>query len=230
MKCAIMQPTYLPWIGYFDLIRDTDVFVIFDHVQFEKRSWQQKNRIRGKEGELLLSVPVSTKGKFFQPVNEVQIDLTQKHTAKHLNSIKMNYAKAKNFADVFGELETLMNKNHEKLIDLNIALIQMGCRRLGIREEFVFSSSLDVEGAKVEALVDICKKQNCNEYLSPVGSKGYIDENNIFPANNIALYYQGFQHPVYQQINYPDFISHLSFIDYLFNTTADEASLFGQKN
>jgi hypothetical protein len=229
MKCAIMQPTYLPWLGYFDLIRSVDVFVIYDHVQFEKQSWQQRNRIRSKQGEILLTAPVLHEGGLGRSIKDVKINSARPIT-KHLKSIELAYARSKNFDKLFPDLELVYRKKNEFLIDLNLDLIKVGMKHLGMKKEFVFSSELNITGNKVEALIDVCKKVGANKYLSPVGSKTYIDENNLFPENQIELSYQQFQHPVYQQSNYPDFISHLSFVDYLFNVDLSEVNQFGTFN
>ena len=92
-----MQPTYLPWLGYFDLIHRSDIFVFLDSVQFDKRSWQQRNRIKSPNGELMLTVPVLTKGRFDQQIYDVGIDISQNFEKKHFNSIRSNYTKSKYF-------------------------------------------------------------------------------------------------------------------------------------
>lgn len=228
MKCAIMQPTYLPWLGFFDLIRSVDAFVIYDHVQFEKQSWQQRNKIGTSSGELMLTVPVLHEQGLDRKVKDVRIDHSRKPLTKHLTSIQYAYARTPNFNILFPELELIYKQSSEYLIDLNLALIRWGMKHLCIDKEFIFSSELGITGQKVEALIDVCNKVGADQYLSPVGSKIYIDENNLFPANRIGLSYQAFTHPVYPQAQTPQFISHLSFIDYLFNVPAREANTFGQ--
>ena len=215
--CAIMQPTYLPWLGYFDLIKKSDIFVLYDNVQFEKQSWQQRNRIRNKNGEQMLTVSVKHGKGLERKISEVEIDSNQKILKKHLTSIKLSYGRAINYAFIFPELEEIYNSNPALLIDLNVALIKLGMKLFNINTELVYASELSPQGTRVEALVDICKKINSIHYYSPAGSQTYIDENNLFDKNGIRLSYQGFKHPVYKQINDDNFISHLSFIDYLFN-------------
>ncbi len=215
--CVIMQPTYLPWLGYFELIEKSDVFVFLDHVQFSKQSWQQRNKIRDKKGEILLTVPVKNNKFKESKINSILIDSSKNVLQKHLKSIQLNYQKTKNYSLYFDELEKIYSKEYEKLIDLNIELIKFGCNILNIQSNFIFSSELNVVGDRVESLIDICKKVDSNIYLSPVGSKEYIDKNNIFDINNIELSYQNYTHPIYQQANYNNFISHLSFVDYIFN-------------
>ena len=215
---AIMQPTYLPWLGYFDLIRQSDVFVLYNTVQFYKRSWQQRNRIRNKAGELMLTVPVKSKGEFDQKIAEVQLDNPKAALNKHLKTIQQSYAKARNFNRFFPELAALYQQDFLLLQELNATLIRFGMKALNLKAELVFSSELNTSGSKVNGLLNICKKLGATEYLSPQGSKAYIEENNLFPEAGIALRYHQFVHPVYPQLNSPDFICHLSFIDYLFNS------------
>lgn len=225
--CAIMQPTFLPWLGYFDLIRNSDVFVIYDHVQFEKQSWQQRNRIRTKNGELMLTVPVHHEKGLERRIMDVKIDYSRNQIGKHLLSIQHAYRKARNFDRIFPAIEEILQAKPEYLFQLNVSLIKLGMVFLNINSTLIFSSSLNVQGNQVEALIDVCKKLDANHYLSPVGARVYIEENNLFAANEIELEYQRFEHPRYPQVTYPDFISHLAFIDYLFNIDPVQASNFG---
>lgn len=215
--CVIMQPTYLPWLGYFDLIKAADVFVFLDHAQFSKQSWHQRNKIRDRNGVQMLTIPVIKESAKELPINNVLIDHAKIPLIKHLKSIQACYGKSKNFNEIFPELEMIYGKKHTKLVDLNIDLILYGCKKLDIVTETVRSSSLNLFKPKVEGIIEICKALNCDHYLSPVGSKEYIEENNIFQENGISLEYQNYHHIEYRQMSYEDFISHLSFIDYLFN-------------
>lgn len=215
--CAIMQPTYMPWLGYFDLIRNVDIFVILDHVQFSKQSWQQRNRIRDKNGELLLTIPVKHEALKEGLINSIQIDRLKSPLTKHLKAIQLNYSKSKNYQVLIGELSEIYRRDYELLIDLNLELIKFGCRKMKLNQNFVLSSELEPQGGRVQALVDICQKVDANHYVSPVGAQAYLGEGANFKENGIKISYQSFVHPVYQQINFNDFISHLSFIDYLFN-------------
>lgn len=215
-----MQPTYLPWLGYFDLIAKSDIFVIYDHVQFDKRSWQQRNRVRNNNSELMLTVPVSTKGKYNQVISDVNIMYDSGFPDKHISSLKHCYTNAPYFDDIFSRLVTIYNVRPALLIDLNLSFIELGMRYFNITTQLVRSSTLNVKGNKVDALIDICKKLDAEAYYSPVGSKAYIDGSELFQSNNIELIYQDYVHPVYSQLDYPDFMSHLSFVDYLFNSKA----------
>lgn len=215
--CVIMQPTYLPWLGYFDLIKSADVFVFLDHVQFSKQSWQQRNNILSNNGKLMLTVPVIKDSAKNKPINNVDIDHSRKPLVKHLKSIRDNYSKSKNFDVIYKELGEIYLKNNSKLLSLNIDLIKYGCYKMGVDFDFIFSSSLEINNNKVNGIIEICEKLNATQYLSPIGAKEYIDENNVFKKNNINLIYHQYSHPVYKQHNSVNFISHVSFIDYLFN-------------
>ena len=141
---AIMQPTYLPWIGYFSLMDQVDTFVFLDSVQFDKRSWQQRNRIKTSQGELFLTVPLITKGRQSQKIFEVEIDATQRFSDKHLKTIRNNYTKAAFFSEYWEEISELFHRDCHFLADLNIALIEWFRTKLDIEVEFVKSSSLKI--------------------------------------------------------------------------------------
>ena len=215
-SAAIMQPTYLPWIGYFSLIDQVDIFVFLDKVQFDKRSWQQRNRIKTAQGELFLTVPVQTKGKRFQKICEVQLDPTQHYHAKHLKVIENNYSKAQYFLEYWPDMSEALNRGYHYLADLNISLIQWFVKKLGIKTTFIRSSDLKSEGTKVNLLVGICHEIEADQYVSPLGSKVYIGENNIFQPEKIDLFYQNYTHPEYTQL-YKEFIPYLSMLDLLMN-------------
>ena len=218
-KIAIMQPTYLPWIGYFNLIYKSDIFVFLDSVQLAKRSWQVKNKIKSSNGELFLAVPIqktNTRDKLL--ICESKIAYNVNWVEKHLKSIRHSYSKSYFFNEVYCILEEGLQSNFITLPDLNISLIKKISNMLNIETEFINSSKLkDINGKKDEILISICKKLNAGKYISPEGSKKYIESgNNLFVKNNIGLEYHDYKHPIYQQL-YGNFISHLGIIDILFN-------------
>ena len=216
LTVAVMQPTFLPWIGYFDLIDKSDRFVFLDSVQFSKQSWQQRNRVKVPNGEQWLTVSVLTKGMPNQRISEVKINQNAKFREKTIKTITQIYRKAPFFDSYIDELSDILLKSHVFLADLNIELIMWICKQLGIDTKMIRSSSLMTTGKKVELLINICKELNASTYLSTPGSKVYIDENNLFPSNDIDLVYHAFEHPEYRQIN-GEFIPYMSTIDLLFN-------------
>lgn len=218
MKAAIMQPTYLPWLGFFDLIDQVDTFVFLDDVQFEKQSWQQRNRIRSSAGLEWITVPVLIKGRFGQEIRDVD---TNGHdfVAKHLRKLAFSYGKAKFFAEYGEELSGILARSAEsgKLCDVCVELIKWVCDQLGIDDRSVRSSTLGVSGRRSERLVNILREVGATRYLSPLGSKEYLwDDREIFAGQSIDIEFQNYEHPIYQQ-SYQPFMSHASTVDLLFN-------------
>lgn len=228
---AIMQPTYLPWLGYFDLMDRVDYFVFLDSVQFSKRSWQQRNRIKTSKGELILTVPVLAKGKYKQKINQVRINQSEDFVNKHLKALEYNYSKARLFKKYFSHILEILEKKHAFLADLNIDLILWLKKTIGIKTRLIRSSSLKVKGRAAELLVNICKALETRHYLSPVGAKTYIKDGQIFKKNSIQLSYQQYKHPVYKQL-FGKFADHLSVIDLLFNEGNNSLEIIrsGRKN
>ncbi len=222
MQISIMQPTYLPWLGYFDLIDQSDIFVFLDDVQFEKQSWQQRNMIKTNNGWIWLTIPVIQ--KFGQKIAETRINYANKWNEKHFKSIYYNYHTAAYYNLFNDRLEKIYSFHHKFLVDFNIMIIQWVCEELGISPQFICSSALSVTGTKTERLINICQKLNANNYLSPLGSKTYIEKNNLFNDSGIILKYQHFEHPQYSQ-NTGDFISHLSTLDLILNNGPDSLGI-----
>lgn len=221
MIAAIMQPTYLPWIGYFDLIDSVDRFVFLDDAQVLKRSWGVRNRILGQNGETFLTVPLvgHSQNSDCSFVNTA-IDAGPKWRKTHLATIRHAYAKAPFFAEVFAEIEALLGAEHETIGALNQAFIISTAMRMGIETQFLMSSDLEgAHGCKDEWLVSICKVIGADSYLSARGSAAYIEqekEGGAFAGSGVALRYHNFEHPVYDQTG-DEFVSHLSIVDLLMN-------------
>ncbi len=216
-----MQPTYLPWLGYFDMIDQVDTFVFFDDVQLVKRSWGVRNRIKTANGELMLTVPIrKTKSREETLYSNAKINYEENWIPKHLNSIKRAYSKSTYFHEVFTVLENLISAEYNSMAELNISIIKNIAIKLGITTNFLRSSELEgIKGNKDERLVSVCKKINADYYLSARGSAEYIERNNpggAFSINGIELYYHNYEHPQYNQL-FGDFIPFMSVIDLLFN-------------
>lgn len=213
---AIMQPTYLPWLGYFDLMDQCDTVVLLDSVQFDRRSWQQRNRVKTPQGELWLTVPVLSKGRRENRICEVEIDRSRRFEERHIRTLEHFYARARFYHEYIDELTAILRKGHVYLADLAIELICWLRKRLGIDGELVRSSTLGVEGRKVGLLVSVCQRVGAARYISPPGAKTYIEADNLFPENGIELRYHSYQHPEYRQLC-DGFIPQLSVVDLLLN-------------
>lgn len=221
---AIMQPTYLPWLGYFDLMDQCDTFVLLDSVQFDRRSWQQRNRVKTPQGELWLTVPVRSKGRRESKISEVEIDRSQRFEETHIRTFEHFYAKAPFYRDSIDELAAILRKGHTHLAELTIELIGWLRERLGLEGELVRSSTLGVEGKKVELLVAICQRLGADRYISPPGAREYIEEDNLFPEHGIELCYHAYRHSEYRQLHGP-FVPQLSVVDLLLNEGASSLAI-----
>jgi hypothetical protein len=215
-RVAIMQPTYLPWIGYFGLMNSVELFIFLDSVQFTKRSWQQRNQIKNANGSQWLSVPVITKGRRDQKIHEVMIDPTANFGADHRKAIEYNYRKSPYFDVIAPELFSILDKPHQSLSNLNIELTLMLKQLLGIETPTLRSSEMNGEGYKADLLLSLCQEVNAEEYISPPGSQGYLDESDAFIEANIPIKYFDFHHPEYSQL-FGEFLPYMSVIDLLFN-------------
>jgi hypothetical protein len=173
MSCeiAIMQPTYLPWIGYFAMIDRVDRFVYLDSVQFAKRSWQQRNRIKAAQGELMLTVPVLSKGQRDQTIAEAQIDWDSGFAVKYVRSIESAYRAAPHFAEHFEPLKAKLSDKVPSLADYTIGLIDFLCDCFGITTPRERSSKLAATGQKADLLAAICSELGAARYLSAPGSR-----------------------------------------------------------
>ena len=173
MKAVILQPMYLPWMGYFGMIDIADVFVFYDDVQFSNQSWQQRNRIKTNNGVVWLTVPVLK--NFGQKINEVKINNSTNWRKKHLKTIKYSYSKAPYFKDYKDIFEEIYDKEWEYLCELDIHIIKTISEILGLKTKFILSSELNVEGKKTDRLINVLKKINATEYISGPSAKAYIE-------------------------------------------------------
>ncbi len=218
MKVAISQPTYLPWLGYFDLIDQVDAFVFLDSVQFEKRSWQQRNRIKTPAGLQWLTVPVAFPGGLRQSIKDVEIR-EPNFWRKHLRAIELNYRRSPFFHTYFPDLSSLRRSfpAGSLLVDLNVGLIEWFMKVLCLRTPLLRSSSMKQEGKRTELLANICQSLGAKLYLSPLGSAAYLlDEKQAFSDRGIDVAFQHYEHPEYGQ-QFPPFCPYASVVDLLFN-------------
>ncbi|MDB3920183.1 WbqC family protein [Candidatus Pelagibacter sp.] len=215
MKIAIMQPTYLPWTGYFGLIDYVDKFILLDDVQFSYQSWQHRNKILTKSGTIWLTVPCG-KSNNKKLLNEVEIK-NNFFLKKHIKSINQNYEKTFFFKNFSNQLFEVMNKKNEYLSELNINLILMIKDYLQIKTKILKSSELRInKSPKDQYIFDICQSLNATEYVSPPGAEDYLKDSNLFFKNNLPIEYFAYNHPIYKQTK-EDFVSHISVIDLIFN-------------
>ena len=216
-----MQPTFIPWIGYFDLIDQADVFVFYDDVKITRSYWDVRNKIRDKKTDIFLTIPIKRNlpNQDLTFIN-AEINYEIQWYSKHLKSLKLNYSKSKYFDEVYMVFTNVLEQKKVFLSEINIDLIKIFSEKMGIDVTIKRTSEMgSFPATKDKKLVMICKNIDSDKYLSPIGSAAYIEKNNPggdFPKNNIELFYQNYKHPQYQQ-QYEPFISHLSILDLLFN-------------
>ena len=222
---AIMQPTFLPWIGYFGLMMSVENFVYLDDVQFSKQSWQSRNKIKNTNGsEQWLSVPIK-KHSLDALICDIEIQRESKDFNKIVKSLKYSYSSCENYTYISDIISRHLSK--KLLADLNIAIIEEFKGHLGIKCNTFRSSSLNISSnSREKKLVKIIEQLGCKNYISPPGSKDYLnteDALNTFENSSINIEYFSFNHPTYNQIG-NNFVSYLSIVDCLFNLGFHETS------
>lgn len=230
MIIAAHQPQYLPWLGYFDKISACDVFVVLDNVQYKDREFQNRNKIRAKDGPLWLTVPIISKGRGRELISEVMIDNGFEWRRKHLMSMKTSYGHARYLRDHLPFFEDLYAGRWERLSDLNFRIIEYILKVLAISKKICFESDLNVRATRTDRIIEICKKLDADTYLSGAGGRDYLEEDK-FSGAGIKLVYQQYAHPVYAQqfmADKNDFIPNLSIVDLLFNEGPRSLEILGK--
>ena len=215
-----MQPTYIPWAGYFDLINRSDVFVFLNNVQFSKQSWQVKNKILSNGNELKLTVPIK-KARLSTNIDQIIIDDSQPWRKKHLKSIYYSYLRSPFFNDVYPVIEKIIcNKTNIMLVDLNVEIIKTLSSKIFDKCFFIDSRDLKIySDDKLDRIIKICKIVDATEYLSPSGSIAYLEAMNYkqrFSNSSLDFSVHNYIPTKYTQLNSP-FRPFLSIIDLLFN-------------
>jgi hypothetical protein len=223
---AVMQPTYMPWIGYLDLIDRADVFVLLDDVTYSHQSWQQRNRIKTPKGLAWITVPVRHSGHTGQAIRDVEIAAAH-FWRKHLNTINANYARATFFQEYRDKLAALFEDGAPpaRLSDVNIAIIKLFAQWAGLTPRFVLASELPVSGSRTDRLVAMCRELGGDTYLSPLGAVEYLaDEGQKFANSHVSLAFQNYAHPEYTQVSTP-FTPFASAVDLFLNEGANAAGI-----
>jgi len=212
-KLAILQPSYIPWMGYFEQIIHVDIFVFYDDVQYTKNDWRNRNKIKVHNSSNWLTIPVKAVDN--KKINEVIIDNTKNWKVKHLKTIQQFYNKSKYFKEIYPLLENNINSNVDSIALVSINIIKDIANYLELKTKFYLSSELNIEGSRNERLINICKYFKADSYYSGLSAKDYLNIK-LFEKNNLKVEFQNFQHPIYSQLH-GDFIPYLSIIDLLFN-------------
>lgn len=215
-KIAILQSNYIPWKGYFDLINMVDEFVLYDDMQYTRRDWRNRNKIKTSQGLKWLSIPVEVKGKYFQKINETLVS-DKSWSVTHWQTIKQFYSKTpffKDYKDIFEDF--YMNNQEERLSLINARLIELVNTILGIQTKITWSSDYELVEGQTAKLLRICQQAGADVYLSGPAAKEYFD---VALAEKMGIQvewmdYSGY--PEYHQLH-PPFEHGVTVLDLIFN-------------
>jgi hypothetical protein len=217
VKCVVMQPTFFPWAGYFNLMTQADCFVFLDDVQLEKQSWQTRNRILNQGTVSWISVPVLHKN-LDQQIIQTETFEQSRWREKLYRQLQQSYARHEYREDMLALAAGLTEISTTNLAGINISLILSCCEKMNIVPKNVWrSSEMDVPDRRTTRLINICERLGCDEYLSPRGASSYLAQDRFCERSPIKLTFQDFSPMPYQQKSSAEFVSHLSIIDLVAN-------------
>ena len=217
MKFSVIQPSYLPWRGYFHQIQKADVFVFYDDVQFDKHGWRNRNRIKGPRGSEWITIPVLSKSNVSQglAIKDVRINPSDKRwRRKHWSMISQYYGKSEFFGETSQVVAPFLENPYELLADLTVDLTVAIARKLGIQTEFHRSSDLALSGDRNERLIAMAKHFGATHYISGPSAAAYLDEA-AFGRAGIDVEFMTYDYPEYPQ-PFPPFDPQVSILDLLF--------------
>ena len=215
MKVGIIQSNFLPWRGYFDFVREVDLFILHDDLQYTKGDWRNRNRIKTPRGSEWITVPTHYLHSS-QLIEQTEIDYSKPWQEKMLNRIRESYRTAPNLEPYFSELARLIREPASSISELNYRLICWACGHLQIRTPITFSRQYRPEGSKTERLLGILRQAGATTYLSGPAAQAYLIPHMLKDAG-IALEYKVYDYEEYEQL-YPPFDPNVSILDLLFMT------------
>jgi len=227
MILSVHQPQYIPWLGFFDKLARSDAFVFLDTVQYKPQEWQNRNKIRTKDGSMWLTVPVVTAGLGRQRICDVRIDNSSSWQQDHWTSMRCWYARAPYFSAYAPFWEDVFAQKWEKLMDFNIAITKFLLEKLAITIPLYMESDLGTTAQATDRIIQLCQGLKADGYLTGIGGKNYLEEEK-FPQAGIRLQYQDYHHPAYRQqyLKTPeDFLAGMSVVDLLFNEGEHSAAI-----
>ncbi|WP_295433024.1 WbqC family protein [uncultured Thiodictyon sp.] len=219
-KVAILQSNYIPWKGYFDLIAAVDEFILYDDMQYTRRDWRNRNKIKTPLGLQWLTVPVKVKGKYHQTIKETENDGSDWQES-HWKSLVANYRRSAHFEELSSALSPFyLERSYLHLSTLNRTLIDWVCGYLGIATRITTSSDYRLVDGKTERLLDLCLQTGATEYISGPAARGYLDETLFADAGIAVNFFDYGGYPSYPQL-WGTFEHGVSILDLLFNCGAD---------
>jgi hypothetical protein len=222
VNVIILQPSYIPWRGYFGQIRKEDLFIFYDDVQYDKHGWRNRNQLKTAQGKQWLTIPVHSKGVTEGvPIKDVRIDWSKPWAKNHLKALTFAYRKAPYFEHYLPLLESFYARRDDCLADFTITTTILLSRELGIAStRFLRSSELPgIHGTKTDRLIQILKQVGAQHYISGPAAREYIEAEKFAEAG-ITLEYMEYNYPEYPQL-YPPFDPYVTILDLLFMTGKD---------
>ena len=220
MKVVILQPSYIPWRGYFDQIFRADLFIFYDDVQYDKRGWRNRNQIKTPRGKQWLTIPVHSRGAQTEniPIDQIQIVWENPWSDNHLKAIQHSYSKAPYFNHYLPLLEKFYGRRDEFLADFTIDFTIALAHELGnTHTSFRRSSDIaGIDGQKTDRLIQILKAVGATHYISGPSARDYVEKEK-FGLAGLTLEYMEYNYPEYLQL-YPPFDPYVSILDLLFMT------------
>jgi len=215
-KVAIVQSSYIPWKGYFDLINTVDEFILFDDVQYTRRDWRNRNLIKTPNGLRWLSIPVATKGRYLDPIKDIEVSDPAWPEA-HWRALTAAYSAAPFFAHYRPLFETLYLETREtRLSAVNHRFLKAVCGALGIETPLTWSMDYELSGGRTERLVGLCLQAGAKTYVSGPTARAYIEAEPFRAANVDLVFFEYAGYPEYEQL-YPPFDHHVSILDLMFH-------------
>lgn len=223
MKCVVLQPSYIPWRGYFHQIKEADIFVFYDDVQYDRGGWRNRNRIKTPDGSRWLTIPVHSRGYQVDNIPICEIRLAGPPAGlDHWRRIEAFYRRAPHFERYESLVRSFYDRDDEYLADFTIATTIELAGELGIGDtRFLRSSTFDISGSRNERLMRLLQEVGATHYISGPSAKSYLDED-LFRRNGIVLEYMEYKYPEYPQLH-PPYDEFVSILDLLFNTGPDAA-------
>lgn len=225
MIISINQPAYLPWLGYFSRIHAADIHIVLDHVQYEKNSMTNRNKILQHTQPVLLTVPI--KKNHGQRIVDAQIQSNLNWQKKHLKSIEAAYKKAPYYQEYQPFLSQMLTTPHSNLMSLLKPQLEFFIKALGISTPIYYSSDFSWQYQKSDLVLEICSHFSATTYISGLFGRDYLDENS-FKNKGINIEYQDYVHPQYSQFKAP-FVSHLSTLDLLMHHGKNSLNILQEK-
>ena len=217
MNVVILQPSYIPWRGYFDQIRRAELFIFYDDIQYDKHGWRNRNQIKTHQGKQWLTIPVYSKGVTQGvSIKDVRIDWSKPWAKSHLKSLTISYSRAPHFKGYLPLLEEIYRRRDEFLADFTIGTSIRLARELGFTStRFMRSSELtNIEGQKTDRVINVLKRVGATHYICGPSASSYMEPEK-FDAAGITFEYMEYNYPEYSQL-YPPYDPYVSILDLLF--------------